>query len=234
MLALLLLIGSAQADESGCPAHKAAEAGFSPFDTLHQVIAPLWHNAYPDKDYQALIAGGDDLAKAFAGVAGIKPEIGNKSRLARFEKHRAELSQQIIEYAEASHKEDGKAAYEILPGLHESFEQAAAALLPVSYKEIEALYLTSGLIVLNHIPNKRIEGMTGSTATLVRKVEYLTEESIPDELKEHKADLLKKFVSLKKLASQMKQTCIDQDMVAFETYAKEIHEQLGAIVSAYL
>jgi len=199
MLALLLLIGSAQADESGCPAHKAAEAGFSPFDTLHQVIAPLWHNAYPDKDYQALIAGGDDLAKAFAGVAGIKPEIGNKSRLARFEKHRAELSQQIIEYAEASHKEDGK-----------------------------------GLIVLNHIPNKRIEGMTGSTATIVRKVEYLTEESIPDELKEHKADLLKKFVSLKKLASQMKQTCIDQDMVAFETYAKEIHEQLGAIVSAYL
>ena len=106
-LALLLLIGSAQADESGCPAHKAAEAGFSPFDTLHQVIAPLWHNAYPDKDYQALIAAGDSLEKAFGGVAGLKPKIGNKSRLERFEKYRTELSKQVKRYAEASREENG-------------------------------------------------------------------------------------------------------------------------------
>ncbi|MBU1689090.1 MAG: hypothetical protein KJ589_17240, partial [Proteobacteria bacterium] len=159
---------------------------------------------------------------------------GNKNRLERFRGHRAELAKQVKLYAAACKESNKDAAYKVLPTLHESFEAAAAELLPIPYPEIEAIYITSGLIVAEHLPNKSTEGIAGSTATILRKIEYLTEESIPAELAEHKSELLKEFAQLKKLAKQMNETSDAPDMQVYQGHAEELNRRLEQIIAIHL
>ena len=56
-----------------------------------------------------------------------------------------------------------------MPRVHEAFEQTAAMLSPYSYPELEGAMMTAGIILEQHIPKNNMEGITGSTETLVTK-----------------------------------------------------------------
>jgi hypothetical protein len=246
LVALLLLVSLTQATDpadedlperghAGCPAHRAAELGHNPFEAFHKIMAPVWHGAWPDKDYDSLLAAGPTLKEAFAAIAKMKPTFKTLDRKKAFLKARDGFSKIIEMYAAAAERGDKETVYDLMPQLHDAFEMTASTLLPVSYPEIEAVVITLNLIMETHLPKNNMEGIVGSTETLVAKFDGLADSTtIPDELKERQMDILTEIAAMNKLALQMKECCDKNDMEHYKEQATELDAKLKAFFDMYI
>lgn len=234
ILCLSAMAGEPAHEESFCPAHRAAEQGHNVFEEFHSVMAPAWHNAWPAKDYEALIAVAPKFTESFAKVAAMNPEIKSPTKAERFQERRAALGKIIEEYAAAAEKGDNQAVYDLMPSLHDIFEQTASCLLPTRYVELQGLLMVSETILTNHLPAKNEEGITGSTETLMIQLDALNEETIPDDLQYFKADLLKQFTTLKESAQKVKECCDKKDMAGYEEHLTAFNGLVKEMVAQYL
>ncbi len=230
MSALLVAAGAA----AQCPADKAAEMGHGGFETFHHVMAPAWHDAYPDSNFDALIEAGPKFKEAFVEIQGMRPEFKSDVKKAHFNECRKEFGDLVEQYAAACAEGDKDKVYALMPDLHTAFERSAAALMPISYKEFEALKVTLGLIVNEHLPANNHEGIVGSTETLVTKAASLNEESLPNLLVWSKDDILKRFESIQALTTKLKECCDNNDMAAYSEHASALNAQVIEFSERYL
>jgi len=221
--------------EVGCPADRAAELGYNPFEAFHKIMAPVWHTAWPDKDYDALLAAGPKFKEAFAGIVKMEPTFKTKGCKKAFLKARDNFSKIIETYATAAEKGDKETVYDLMPKLHDAFEMTASTLLPVSYPEIEAVAATLKLIMETYLPKNNMEGIIGSTDTLLAKFESLTDTTtIPDELQEKKKEILAEIAAMKKLAWQMQECYSKNDMEHYKEHATELDKKLKDFFEKYI
>jgi hypothetical protein len=241
--ALMLLAPLAQAGDdepksrghAGCPAHRAAELGHNPFETFHEIMAPVWHGAWPEKDYDALLKAGPQFKERFASIAKMEPTFKTKDREEKFLKARDNFSKIVEMYAEAAEKGDKKTVYDLMPQLHDAFEMTATSLLPISYPEIEAMVITLNLITETHLPKNNMEGIVGSTETLMAKIDMLTDTStIPVELKRMQTDILAEVTGMKKIAQKMKECCDKKDMKGYKEHTSKLDEKLKGFFEKYI
>ena len=235
-LVCLLLLAAALggAEETTCPAHRAAEHGFSPFEAFHHVVAPAWHDAWPDKDYDALIAAGPEFLEAYKGIAELEPEFKSTLRYEQFHENRARLGRIVKEYAAAAEAGDKEKVYELMPQLHDAFEYAAGSLLPVSYPEFEGIVITLNLILETHLPKNNTDGITGSTETLLAKFEHINAETLPEELRENEQQVIARLHSMAAIAQKMKKCCDDQDMDGYREQASTLNTQVEAFIADFI
>ncbi|MBD3258631.1 hypothetical protein GF377_09385 [candidate division GN15 bacterium] len=236
---VLLVCGAAVAadhdhEERFCPAHRAAQHGHDAFEEFHHAMAPAWHNAWPAKDYDALMAAAPEFAAQFEHIAAMEPEFKSPTKAKRFESKRAEFGEIVKQYAAAAEAGDKETVYELMPGLHDAFEHTAACLLPTSYRELKGLMTVSDKIVNKHLPEKNHEGIVGSTETLVIQVEALNEETIPDDLQYFKPQLLEQFTELKKLVGKARECCDKEDMAGYEEHVTKLHAVVSEMIATYL
>jgi len=228
-----LIAGEGPVKEN-CPGDQAAEQGLNPFGTFHEVIAPAWHQAWPAKDYDALIAAGPKFEEAFQGIAGLSPKFTSEGRQKYFENCRKQLGEIIATYAQAARDGDKEKVYDLLPALHSGFEKTAAATMKIEYKQLDGIAVTMDLIMNKHLPDNNHDGITGSTGTLVTKVDALDEESLPDALTWDKKAVMTDIARLKAIATQMKKCCDSDDMDGYKTHATEFDRKLKAFYETYL
>lgn len=232
-IALVLALATAStivADETTCPASRAAGQGFAPFEAFHSVMAPAWHQAWPDEDYDALLAVGPEFSKLFKPIALLKPPLKTRSRRLAFLKNRQEFAALVRDYGKAATACDSAAVYEIMPRLHDAFEATASCLLPIHYPEFDGFVITVNLIAETHLPRTNRPGIVGSTETMGNKVKQLTSESIPKELGNEKAEILKQFDLIRDLVEQLNSHRHDDDLT---TYV-EIFGRLEGVTSQFV
>lgn len=234
LLGALAFAGTPLQEEAGCPAHRAAEAGFSPFEAFHHVMAPAWHNAWPQKDYDALFAAGPQFKEHMKGVMELSPEFKTTARKKEFVKSRVEFAQLVEQYAAACEEKDQEAVYALMPKVHDAFEHTASCLLPVHFPEFNGIVITANLILESHLPNDNTEGIVGSTETLAAKCEALSEETVPEELATVKSEVWTDLQAIKATVAEMKRCCDNKDMDTYRTHTKKLEDQLNAFLEAYI
>jgi hypothetical protein len=231
---MLLAVAASGSDETSCPAHKAQEQGLTPFGAFHEVMAPAWHKAWPDKDFAALFAAGPQFQERFKAIAELQLASGNPELLKAFAAHREAFGQLVAKYAEAAVRMDSAAVYEIMPNLHDEFELSASHAMPIAYKEVDGMRITVGIIHSTHLPNKNTTGLVGSAETLVAQAGALTLESLPAPLVAHKDSILAAFTAIKTTVSQLKACCDKNDWDGYTSHAAVLQEALKAFSAAYL
>jgi hypothetical protein len=234
VLILPIAVIFAGEDTKVCPADKAAADGQTAFEAFHEVVAPAWHTAWPNKDYDALIAAGPAFEKAFGSLAALNPPMANETRKLYFAKCRGELGGLVKQYAEAARAADKDKVYELLPALHEAFEKTAAATMKISYPAVNGLTVTIDLILNKHLPENNLEGITGSTETLLIRLSTMNEESLPDALIWDKENVMQKLAGLRITAELMKKCCQTNDMTTYKVRAGEFDSSLKTFVETYL
>ncbi|PWB74749.1 hypothetical protein C3F09_03410 [candidate division GN15 bacterium] len=234
LLAALLVSATVSAADKQCPSDEAAKAGMSPIAGFHEVIAPLWHAAYPDTNYEAMLKAGPDVEKAFGPIAGMEARMKNVGRKAAFLTNREEFSKLVKRYAAACRAGNKDSVYLLLPQLHDAFEKTASACTPTPYPEFDGLMVTVDLILHSHLPKGNVAGTVGSTETLVAKAKNLTPESLPESLQDKKESITPEFEAIRALAGRMQETCSKNEMVKYKALAEELKEKLTAFSADYL
>ena len=215
VLLLAPLMGLAQV----CPADKAAEAGHNPFQTFHHVMAPAWHTAYPAEDFAALLAAGPEFEKAFAELRAWDPKLTSDIKKARYQAELAAFDTLVTAYAEKAKVGDSAAVYAMMPDVHTAFERTASALIPVKYKEFDALVVALDLIKTKHLPAENEAGIVGSTDRLVEVAGLLNEETLPHLLSWSAEEVLAELTKVKAIVTEMKKCCDAKDM---DNYRKQV------------
>ncbi|HKK19867.1 MAG TPA: hypothetical protein VJ983_00215 [candidate division Zixibacteria bacterium] len=211
---LLLVFGTSSAeDDANCPSTAASNDGQTAFQKFHEVIAPVWHGSWPKQDYTAMFAAGPKFNAAFKPIDNMPVVFKTEVRARTFETNRIEFRRLVKEYSGACANMDSAKVYALLPELHDAFEQTASALLPVKYPEFEGFMVTLELIKDKHIPDNNIEGMIGSSQTLVSKMNELNEKTIPADLTEKKDAILAQFDEMRKIVDQIKVVSDKKDLV---------------------
>ncbi len=204
LLIAVLSFGFAAAQEANCPSSAAANEGHSAFEAFHKVIAPTWHSAWPQKDYEAMFAAGPKFDSAFAPINKMPVVFKTEVRARRFEENRMNFRKLVKEYSSACAARDSAKVYQVLPELHDAFEATASSLLPVNYPEFDGFVVTLDLLKDKHIPEGNMDGILGSSETLIEKMGELNEHTIPPDLLEKKDAIEGQFTEMKKIVDEIK------------------------------
>ena len=157
------------------------EARVPALSAFHEVVYPLWHEAWPKKDVDALVA----LApKVDAGVAAIaKAELPGilRDKKGTWESAVARLKTIGAEYASASAKKDGPALLAAAESLHAQFERMVRIVRPV-LKELEAFHATLYVLYHRQLDPFALEAVTQSVRTLDDKMVPLSAAKLPERL----------------------------------------------------
>ncbi len=234
VVAVLILFPAGVRAQEGCPADRAATAGFAPFETFHHIMAPAWHQAWPKKDYEALLAAGPKFAEAFVEIEQLKPKLKSEARLQAFHEARQLFAEMVSKFAEACKQGDSAFVYQLMPDLHDAFEATAATLLPASFPEFEGLVITLDIIVGTHLPGNNVEGLVGSTETLLAKMENLIVAPLPSGLEAAEDEIKPKLEMARHLVLHMLEALYQNDIKEYIIYATELRVQTDEFLALYL
>jgi hypothetical protein len=164
----------------GCPA-----AELPAFTAMHEVIMPLWHDAWPAKDTQALAKMLPAIEKHTAAVAKAElPGILRDKRTA-WEAGVVKLQATVSDYRAAVKSGDSAALLAAAEALHMQYEALGRVIRPV-LPEVEAFHATLYVIYHYQLHPLQLEKLVASAPELKQKMDALNQAQAPDTLKAKK------------------------------------------------
>jgi hypothetical protein len=168
-------------------------AGVPALDKLHEVIAPMWHQAWPKKDYKQLRGFLPAIEEGVHNVATAKlPGILHEKELAWKEQVK-KLELAAGDYKAAVNTGDNKALLDAAENLHKQFEGAVRVIRPV-LKELDDFHAELYLLHHFYAPGDSVAKMQSSAQSLSALMAALDSVKLPKRLqaKEAKFDAARK------------------------------------------
>jgi soluble cytochrome b562 len=234
-LVLALCVGlTAPAEAQLSATRRANEFGYKQFDTLQLVLTPLVNNAYPHKQYRALMDASTDIQSAVSTLSDMKVETRNSFKMKAYKTGLDKLKQSVSDYAAAAESGDSTAVYNLFGQIVEQSDQLAVAVLPVPWPEFEALKEQT----MKLASKPTID--TTDQSTLVHKVEKIQDllnlfsaSTVPPSV-QYRATLIgQEQAYFVKLVTSMRQI-LARDIDKFKLQATELSTRLVTFEHVYL
>jgi hypothetical protein len=196
---------------------------------FHEVIYPIWHTAYPEKNYEMLKemvpdvnAGAEKIYTAqLPGILRDKQEEWNKGVI----KFRASVEQ----YDQAMQGTDETEMLGAAEVLHSDFEMLVRIIKPVA-KEVDEFHKVLYMIYHHYWPNKNMEEFSKAVDDLELRAEELNKCVLPkwaeDKSNEFMEQSQKLYDSTKKLKELKDSNADDADL---EKAIEDVHDNYVAL-----
>jgi hypothetical protein len=183
MLAAAVL-GLAAAPSLAQPAPKPEDlkASVPALDAMHEVIMPLWHDAWPNKDVKAMAAMLPDIEKHFAAVSKAELPMVLRDKKAAWVNGVDELKRTVAAYKAAVDAGDNEALLKAAEKLHSQYEALVKVVRPV-LKEMEDFHATLYVLYHYQISPFQYDKASESIRTLQTKMDALNKAALPERLK---------------------------------------------------
>jgi hypothetical protein len=178
------LLGLSITPAAAQPAPKPEDlkASVPALEAMHDVIMPLWHDAWPNKDVKAMAAMLPDIEKHVAAVnkAELPPILRDKK--AAWAAGVYDLKQTAAAYKAAVAAGDDEALLKAAEKLHAQYEALVKVVRPI-LKEMEDFH--ASLYVLYHYQMHpfQLAKAAESIGALRVKMDALNKAALPDRLK---------------------------------------------------
>jgi hypothetical protein len=156
---------------------------------FHDVIYPIWHTAYPEKDYKALRSFVPQINELAAKIYSAKLPGILREKEAKWKEGVAQLKKSVDDYNVAAAGKDDQALLNAAEALHAKYESLVRTLRPV-LKEVDVFHQALYVVYHKYLPNKEYDKIRGAGADLVAKAEAVTKATLPKRL-EARADAFK-------------------------------------------
>jgi hypothetical protein len=174
MLGLTVFSGFAQRPEE-------TVASVPALDTFHEVIAQIWHEAWPKKDTAMLQKLLPDVEKGILAVAAAPLPGILRDKKDAWDEGVRKLQSAGAEYkAAAAAKDDAKllAAAELL---HSRFEVLMRAIRP-ALKELDEFHAVLYMLYHHYVPKNDLVKIRKSATELTQKMAALNQAKLPERL----------------------------------------------------
>jgi len=151
-------------------------------DAMHEVIMPLWHDAWPNKDVKALAAMLPDIERHFAAVSKAELPMVLRDKRAAWTAGVDNMKQSIAAYKTAVTAGDNDALLNAAERLHSQYEALVKVVRPV-LKEVEDFHATLYVLYHYQISPLQYDKAAESIRTLQTKMDALNKAELPAQLK---------------------------------------------------
>lgn len=184
-------------------------------DDFHEVIHPIWHIAYPSKDYDALKKYVEKVnIKAKKIYSATLPGIQREKQL-KWNEGIMQFQSAAEDYNKYATSEDNEGLLKAAENLHTKYEMLVRIIRPV-LKKIDEFHKTLYVVYHDYLPNKNYKKLEKVTNTLIKNAEAITKAMLPTRLESKKdaftlaaADLLISTRDLKKKIKANNKDSID-------------------------
>lgn len=170
--------------------HQEPTAGVPELEKFHEVVMPMWHTAYPAKDYAALRKIAPDVEAGVAKIAAAKLPGMLHEKEGAWAKGITELKAVAAAYAKAAAGTDDKALLLAAENLHTVYEAQGRIIRPV-VAEMDEFHKTLYVVQHTYVADKKWADVCKVSGELQTKAEALAKATLPKRV-ETKADAFKK------------------------------------------
>lgn len=158
---------------------------------FHEVIYPMWHNAYPEKDIEALKAFVPQIKNSMEAINQASLPGILKDKKAGWEKQLKELNVAAENYYKASEGKDDEAMLSAAEKLHYNFEMMNRVIRPV-LKEIDDYHQVLYIIYHKLYPDKKYDEIARLAGSLLERADAIAKYP-QDKLKKRLGDKTPEF-----------------------------------------
>lgn len=148
---------------------------------FHDIIYPIWHTAYPAKDYKALRGFLPEIEAGMARInAAVLPGILRDKKQV-WASGLAEFNGAVDAYKKAAAGTDDQALLDAAELLHMRFEMQVRAIRPVA-REVDAYHKVLYIVYHKYLPEKKYAEIGSVAADMVAKAEAVAKATLSKRL----------------------------------------------------
>ena len=200
------------------------ESAVPELSAFHEVIYPIWHTAYPDKDIamlKSLVAQVDELAaKVFAAkLPGIL-----RDKQAKWDAGLAEFRMSVEAYDAAAKGTDDKAMLDAAEAIHAKYEALVRTIRPV-LQEMDEFHKVLYVVFHTDLPAKNWEAVRAAGPELKAKAEAIVPVKLSTRLQAKAESFAKAADELVKAATVLAGLGPKADGAAVEQAVLKLHSR---------
>jgi hypothetical protein len=156
-------------------------------DSFHEVIAQIWHEAWPKKDVAMLQKLSPEVEKGIEKVAAAPLPGILREKKAAWEEGVKKLKSAGAEYKAAAAAKDDQRLLVAAEALHSRFEGLMRAIRP-ALKELDDFHATLYMLYHYYLPKYEIAKIKSSAVELKKKMAALDAARLPERLKQKEGE----------------------------------------------
>jgi len=189
---------------------------------FHEVIYPIWHTAYPEKDIAMLKSLVPQVNELAAKIYAAKLPGILREKQAKYDAGLAEFRASVEAYAAAAKGADDKAMLDAAEVLHARYEKLVRVLMPV-VKEMEDFHKVLYVVYHTDLPAKNWDAVRAAAPDLKAKAEAVSAAKLPARLEAKQEAFAKASAELVKAAGALAGLGTGADGAAVEQAVQKLH-----------
>ncbi len=169
---------------------------------MHDIIYPIWHTAYPDKDVKALRSYVPQVEDYASKIYAAKLPGILRERQAKWDDGVAKLRKSVDDYKAAAAGTNDEALLKAAESLHTNYEALVRTIRPL-LPEIDAFHQVLYVVYHTYAPEKAYDKIREVSADLLAKAEAVGKAVLPSRLEAKSADYAKAAADLVEAAKQL-------------------------------
>lgn len=169
---------------------------------FHEIIYPIWHTAYPEKNYAMLKEMVPEVKSGAEKIYSAELPGILRDKKSEWEEGVKKFRSSVEEYNSAMQGEDENEMLVTAENLHSDFEMLVRIIRPVT-KEVDEYHKVLYMIYHHYWPNKNMEEFGEAVDDLTMRAEELNNCALPkwasDKTEEFKKHTNKLYISTKAL-----------------------------------
>ena len=195
---------------------------------FHEVIYPIWHTAYPEKDYKALRSFVPQINELAAKIYGAKLPGILREKEAKWKEGLTQFKKGVDDYNAAAAGQDDKALLNAAEALHAKYESLVRTLSPV-LKEMDTFHQALYVVYHKYLPGKEYDRIRGASADLITKADAVTKAALPKRLEPENEAFKTAAGELLEAAKGLDAACQAHDHAGMEKGVDTLHAKYQAL-----
>lgn len=189
---------------------------------FHDIIYPIWHTAYPEKDYAALRSYAPEVKRLAEKVyaAELPPILHEKE--VKWQQALAEFKKAVDDYLGTASGSNDEAMLNAAEALHARYEMMVRTIRPV-LKEVDEFHKVLYVVYHKYLPNKDYDKIDAASAELMLKAEAITRAVLPRRLESRKDAFQLAATGLYEETKALAETSKSGEGKAIETAVEKVH-----------
>lgn len=210
---------------SSCKQQEKTEAKpqIAELEEMHHYIRPMWHDAYPAKDTEQLIAIYPDLQKQFQKLENSQfPEEWVDKKM-HWKEGMDQMENTLHDYKTAMDQDDPEKLLLAARTLHDNFENLVMIINP-PIPELDDFHKTLYHVYHDYLPNQDWKMLKASIPEFEKKAQVLKETELPSWMKGKEESFKSACEELQTAVDNLAKLKESDDGEALEAAVEEVHE----------
>ncbi len=190
---------------------------------MHEVIFPLWHKAYPAKNFELLKSLLPDIEKHFEALKQAEFPAGYPDRKQRWQEEISEMQNVIRSYKTAI--DDGNTESLLISAekLHTAYEKLIKVLNP-PVPEVDAFHEVLYRVYHEYLPNKNWIKLNEAIPQFRERAAALKSAELPEWLADRKPDFDRAVNNLSRAVDELARLQANEDNKLVEEAVYKVHD----------